>query len=989
MAITAFLVAKNRAYSKLAAAITAGATTLTVTAGEGANFPSTYPFHLTIEDEIVSCTNRSTDSLTIVRAQQGTTGVAHSNKVYVALNITASSVTDLNTAVNTIEATVVSAEIILGDDKFVKFGAGTDAQIGYETADASALAMILALPHVDEDASNVAVLAIGDIDIVNVDLGFFDGVVLPTVAVLNVARDAYISIDSGDINASGKGVYFKAAADEDVEIINLSVGGTPRIYWDETENQFRSTHGWVFDALCDVQGVWVATATWTLPAITLGGTVTGGNQTVNSLGHIGLAETDAETDFALTSDETTLMSDNAGGGFIKSLFSTYKTSAVFTNIVYGGWFRTRVRNLNTQNWTASVGLRGVHSSVDVSTGAASPSTITGASSFYADTTIGGAANDMVLTNYYGLYVKATTLIGNSKLTNDYGIWIGNQAGGATLNYSIWLDGSAVIGSDTSLVLKLSGDVDDYFTFATVSNVPTIYGTGAYVRIGDAATTQHSLASEDDLMVTGKFEANGLSWFADVMTTPRIVKGVTNSYLAISGGLYAAGDGAVLTLTGKDYGDAGYLQIQTPNAAGNAHIQRLEITGKVTTASAAWTNISHTGMILGNSMTCAGYALNDLGTLTMRDAGTIATGVADDDYFVIKADDTGVGLVEVARAQGAADPYFSMGGSQEFKFYNSGVATFGGNVTIADTKGIVTGILDDDYFYIGAVDNDSNTITELLRFIGATDPYIKVTNGLYLAEQAAALADIAGLGQVWVRDDAPNVLMFTDDLGTDFQLGFVDVFFGEMIITTDKTVTMETVDTPIAIYDVSTGTLQGWTFSTGKTGAITVYADYSGTVAGTIKATDVGHGLVTNDIITIRGTTAPNDYNGIHLITRIDDDNFYFTDTWNADAGASDWEMGAYLTPDAPSVGEYDIEWTMGVTKGAGSSASVVWRVYQNTTETLKCGQVRELSGTDTGAVAGGGFIPVAANERIWFALESDNNDNLTINRFDIKLHRLG
>jgi len=100
---TELLKVKNRAYSKLAAAITAGATSLTVTAGDGANFPSTYPFHLTIEDEIVSCTNRSTDTLTIARAQQSTTAATHANKSYVALNITAKSMTDLNTAVNFIE----------------------------------------------------------------------------------------------------------------------------------------------------------------------------------------------------------------------------------------------------------------------------------------------------------------------------------------------------------------------------------------------------------------------------------------------------------------------------------------------------------------------------------------------------------------------------------------------------------------------------------------------------------------------------------------------------------------------------------------------------------------------------------------------------------------------------------------------------------------------------------------------------------------------
>jgi len=123
---TTFLTIKNRAYSKLAAAITDVITTITVTAGEGARFPSTYPFHITIDDEIMSCTNRSTDTLTVTRAQQNTTGAAHANKSYVALNITAQSMTDLNTAVNTIEATITGGEVVLADDKMVKFGTSSD-----------------------------------------------------------------------------------------------------------------------------------------------------------------------------------------------------------------------------------------------------------------------------------------------------------------------------------------------------------------------------------------------------------------------------------------------------------------------------------------------------------------------------------------------------------------------------------------------------------------------------------------------------------------------------------------------------------------------------------------------------------------------------------------------------------------------------------------------------------------------------------------------
>ena len=69
-----------------------------------------------------------------------------------------------------------------------------------------------------------------------------------------------------------------------------------------------------------------------------------------------------------------------------------------------------------------------------------------------------------------------------------------------------------LSAASDFILKPSGDTDDYFTFATVSNIPTIYGTGSYVRIGDAGATAHSLNSEDDLMVSGKLEVKGASYF---------------------------------------------------------------------------------------------------------------------------------------------------------------------------------------------------------------------------------------------------------------------------------------------------------------------------------------------------------------------------------------------------------------------------------------------------------------------------------------------
>ena len=85
----AYLKIKNRAISALAADITDIATSLTVTAGEGAKFPSAGDFNITIEDEILKCTARSTDTLTVTRAQEGTTAAAHVAGKAVELRITA------------------------------------------------------------------------------------------------------------------------------------------------------------------------------------------------------------------------------------------------------------------------------------------------------------------------------------------------------------------------------------------------------------------------------------------------------------------------------------------------------------------------------------------------------------------------------------------------------------------------------------------------------------------------------------------------------------------------------------------------------------------------------------------------------------------------------------------------------------------------------------------------------------------------------------
>lgn len=58
--------------------------------------------------------------------------------------------------------------------------------------------------------------------------------------------------------------------------------------------------------------------------------------------------------------------------------------------------------------------------------------------------------------------------------------------------------------------------------------------------------------------------------------------------------------------------------------------------------------------------------------------------------------------------------------------------------------------------------------------------VEINQPFYIGEQAADGGAVAAFGQVWVRDDVPNVLMFTDDTGVDFQLsGFANVVAGSV------------------------------------------------------------------------------------------------------------------------------------------------------------------------------------------------------------------
>jgi len=79
--------------------------------------------------------------------------------------------------------------------------------------------------------------------------------------------------------------------------------------------------------------------------------------------------------------------------------------------------------------------------------------------------------------------------------------------------------------------------------------------------------------------------------------------------------------------------------------------------------------------------------------------------------------------------------------------------------------------------------------------------ISVDDPLFMEERAAASADIPTFGQFWVRNDAPNVAMFTDDVGNDF------------VLSGNVSATPTPVANQIAIWDSAGATIRGDTHIT--------------------------------------------------------------------------------------------------------------------------------------------------------------------------------
>jgi hypothetical protein len=215
----------------------------------------------------------------------------------------------------------------------------------------------------------------------------------------------------------------------------------------------------------------------------------------------------------------------------------------------------------------------------------------------------------------------------------------------------------------------------------------------------------------------------------------------------------------------------------------------------------------------------------------------------------------------------------------------------------------------------------------------------------------------------------------------------DTYYGEMYIYDNSTA--ETVDTNAvykAVRNFSTGAVAGFTFSAGSTGPIASVADYSGTVAGTVLITDVGHGLVTGNVVTILGTT---DYNGTFVVTRVDNDTFYITETYTS-SQTGNWYKPSSLTANTGSAGTYRLSFNT-TADSAAPGETYKCEANKNTTALDNIAIERNYAtGTDYGVSAASGLVTVADGDVLWFSFKqtSAGTDSLTIRHANFNINRI-
>ena len=138
----------------------------------------------------------------------------------------------------------------------------------------------------------------------------------------------------------------------------------------------------------------------------------------------------------------------------------------------------------------------------------------------------------------------------------------------------------------------------------------------------------------------------------------------------------------------------------------------------------------------------------------------------------------------------SEPLHVAAGDTGLAAYFTNTSSNGEVLRLKSTGDNVTMYIQTDHIYNSSSLHLGNSQNIYLRTdsaklgVGTTNPKTEMSlvGSLTIKEQAAAGTDTADWGQIWVKNDTPNKLYFTDDAGTDFDLTLASTATGTILGT---------------------------------------------------------------------------------------------------------------------------------------------------------------------------------------------------------------
>jgi hypothetical protein len=200
------------------------------------------------------------------------------------------------------------------------------------------------------------------------------------------------------------------------------------------------------------------------------------------------------------------------------------------------------------------------------------------------------------------------------------------------------------------------------------------------------------------------------------------------------------------------------------------------------------------------------------------------------------------------------------------------------------------------------------------------------------------------------------------------------------------ITIDAANQYQGVTGLAEGTCDGAaSFLASATGAITDTANNG----GTLRCTDVGHGLTTGQYIALHGM-GDAAHVGVTGVTVIDVDTFDCDDiTYNSASDTGNWSRGSSMTVVSGAGGTYMLTFSASVTS-AGTLKNYKFELVKNTTSLDEFAAESKVAvGGDLEPITCGGAVHLTAGDVIWLqVMGTTDASNLTIEHANVHMVRV-